>query len=200
MADTEWQDGFPKQGGRLCPSCGSMVDHSQTVCANCRYDFVTGTGGESTRAPVLADSNVAVHNQGQKRFVIVLAVTLVIFGAVGAIFFAVSNQVDDLTEFDFGGGTGGPGEDDPSGGGGDYRSCVDELDRYMHRLLGADTDELGAIFIDASNDLGGGSFEFQALARIYSQVAPIAELKSEAAARRRARTAIRRECRTEYRA
>jgi hypothetical protein len=204
-------------GQKLCPMCTRYTDQADDLCPHCGYSFETGEAGETAEVPMLSDepegeeaaeeaSSPPVPEipapERTRSGVRTLVALVVIIGLAALILGALPIQEAIRSLRGSGAGEGarekGP-PDRPA-----IRSCVDSLNRHMGTLLADDGRGRGPVqsaLLDAANELGVTSFEYETLLRLYGEEGLLAMATKEGTepALKRANKLIYKECRRRYR-
>ena len=211
----------PELGGpgqRLCPSCARFGPESATTCRHCGYNFETGAPPSWGGTPILADQPESApptfpQPQTRRRWPARLLVIGVLMAIIGASFLPVLSLFDSATQLieDI------PGEidvdipdvtipeidvDDPFGeDAGSYGKCRARILRHMRKLLANDGNgsrPLNELFIEASEQLGVGTFEYRTMVSVFSDNQGTALIEGTKPALRGAERDTARACRAHY--
>jgi hypothetical protein len=203
------------EGQKLCPRCTRYTDQSDVLCGHCGYNFETGEFGEAAEIPTLSEESIEEEETDLEspdlpevpapdrtrsglRTVIALVVILG-FSASILIVLPIRDAIDSIDRF---GEADRPGEAPSKRA--RVRSCRASLYRYLGLLLANDGRGVGSaqsILLDAANELGAPSYEYQTLIRLYGEAGllSLATRKGTARALERSRPLVNKECRKEYR-
>jgi hypothetical protein len=204
-------------GQKLCPMCTRYTDQADDLCPHCGYNFETGEAGEAAEIPMLSDEPEGEEDaedsaspsipeipapERTRSGVRTLIALVVIIGLAAPILVALPIQeaIRSLR---------GSGAEDQARNVGPpdraaTRSCVDSMNLHMGILLadaGRGRGPVQSALLDAANELGVTSFEYETLLRLYGEegLLSMATRKGSEPALRRARKLIRKECRRHYR-
>lgn len=212
MTCTTWWHVPMRLGQKLCPMCARYTDQADDICAHCGYNFATGRAGEAAEIPALSDEPEEEEGpedsasppipeipapERTRSGLRTLVALLVIIGLAVPILVALPIQ-EAIRSLEGSGAEEGPVDRAA------IRPCVDTLNRHMRSLLANDGRGRGSVqsvLLDAANELGVASFEYETLLRLYGEEGLLATATTEGTepALRRARKLIRKACRRHYR-